>query len=366
MMTRSRFYRLALDANERRANVREVDVLPIPTLDERATLYLRAVHGNRDFTEEERSNARNVLLNSMAAEIAAQVIPVEQSPLGEHGADRGSLLAQYAAHYWKSVQRKEAISVAPIARRRTSILALTATFGLVLIVTGGTLGYRWTPPTQEVRETPPTTSPSTQEVREVPPTTSPPTEEAREAPPTTSPMPVVPRVTTLRVRPVILPESVPQQSTSVTRGMSRWATAAPQSISVTRGLSQLATAAPWLGRGQAESRAILALPTVEIASQRSLPDVLAVFRKLQEEQPTLFGQATLKRIILLGNLGLQDSGFSKAVPVAASVSPPSPQVPLPDFTAQVGPFASAKDAVAACQVLQAAADIRCLGFSGLK
>ena len=200
-----------------------------------------------------------------------------------------------------------------------------------------------------------------QEAREVPPTTSPPAQEAREVPPTTSPMPAVPRVTTLRVRPVI-PESVPQQSTSVTRG-----------------LSQLATAAPWLGRGQAESRAILALPTVQaesrailalptvqIASQRSLPDVLAVFRKLQEEQPTLFGQATLKRIILLGNLGLQDSGFSKAAPVAASVSPPSPQVPLPDFTAQVGPFASAKDAVAACQVLQAAADIRCLGFSGLK
>src|SRR5262245_10454769 len=178
MMTRSRFYRLALDANEQRANVRDVDVLPIPTLDERATLYLRAVHGNRDFTEEERSNARNVLLDSMAAEIAAQVIPAEQSPVGEHGADRGSLLAQYAAQYWQSVQRKEAIKVAPIARRRTSILALTAAFGLVLIVTGGTLGYRWThthtlgyrwmhpqmtdevtAPTQEAREAPPTTSP---------------------------------------------------------------------------------------------------------------------------------------------------------------------------------------------------------------
>ena len=108
--------------------------LPVPTLDERALFYLRAVHGNRDFTQEERSNARNVLLNSMAAEIAAQA---EQSPKGElpgrettHGADRG----------------KGAIRIAPIARRRTSILALTATLGLVLIVTGGTLGYRWTYP----------------------------------------------------------------------------------------------------------------------------------------------------------------------------------------------------------------------------
>ena len=111
--------------------------LPVPTLDERVLFYLRAVHGNRDFTQEERSNARNVLLNSMAAEIAAQVLPAEQSPKGElpgrettHAADR----------------RKGAIRIAPIARRRTSILALTATLGLVLIVTGGTLGYRWTYP----------------------------------------------------------------------------------------------------------------------------------------------------------------------------------------------------------------------------
>ena len=82
MSTRSQFYRLALDANERQTNIGDVDVLPVPTLDERVNLYLRAVHGNRDFTEEERSNARDVLLNSMAAEIAAQVVPVEQSPEG--------------------------------------------------------------------------------------------------------------------------------------------------------------------------------------------------------------------------------------------------------------------------------------------
>jgi hypothetical protein len=83
MITRFQFYRLALEADERQAAVRDADVLPIPTLDERVTLYLRAVHGNRDFTEEERSNARNVLLDAMAAEIAAQAIPAEQSPKGE-------------------------------------------------------------------------------------------------------------------------------------------------------------------------------------------------------------------------------------------------------------------------------------------
>src|SRR5262245_22593809 len=238
MITRFRFDRLALDANERRTHVRDPEVLPIPTLDERVTLYLRAVHGNRDFTEEERSNARNVLLNSMAAEIAGQVIPADQSLKGEHpahesrhGADWGSFLAQYslpeesaqrqewttepdvagplpphqyeaAPHYWQGVQRTEAIKVAPIARRRTSIVALTATFGLALIVTGGTLGYRWTrpqmtdevtTPTHEAREAPATTSPPTHEAHEArvsPPPTSHPTQEAQEArvsPPPASP-----------------------------------------------------------------------------------------------------------------------------------------------------------------------------------
>src|SRR5215510_14781968 len=80
MITRSQFYQLALEANEGQANVRD-DVLPVPTLDERVTLYLRAIHGNREFTEEERSNARNALLDSMAAEIAAQGIPAEQGEL---------------------------------------------------------------------------------------------------------------------------------------------------------------------------------------------------------------------------------------------------------------------------------------------
>src|SRR5262245_10352065 len=209
MKTRSQFYQLALEANERQANVGD-DVLPVPTLDERVNLYLRAIYGNRNFTAEERSNARNVLLDSMAAEIAAQVIPAEQSPVGEHGADRGSLLAQYAAQYWQSVQRKEAIKIAPIAKRRTSILALTATLGLVLIVAGGTLGYRWTHPHfgEEV---------------------SGPSQQDRVPLPTTSP------------RSVWTP-------------------------------------------GQ---------HVVRIASQRSEADVLAVFRRLQQEQPTLFGQATL-------------------------------------------------------------------------
>ena len=167
MITRSQFYQLALEANEGQSNVRDV----VLTLDERVSLYLRAVHGNREFTDQERSNARDVLLNSMAAEITAQGIPTEQGELAgretTHGADRGRF-----PHYWQGVQRKEGIRVAPIARHRTSILALTATLGLFLIVTGGTLGYRWTylhmadevtAPAEQARVPPPSSSTGTQQ-----------------------------------------------------------------------------------------------------------------------------------------------------------------------------------------------------------
>ena len=119
MKTRSPFYQLALEANERQANVGD-DVLPVPTLDERVNLYLRAIHGNREFTEEERSNARNALLDSMAAQIAAQVQPEVTEPRPLHPYEAPT-------QYRQSVRRRETIRVIPIARRRTSILALTAT-----------------------------------------------------------------------------------------------------------------------------------------------------------------------------------------------------------------------------------------------
>jgi len=250
MKTRSPFYRLALEANERQANVGD-DVLPVPTLDERVTLYLRAIHGNRNFTEEERSNARNALLDSMAAEIAAQVQPEVTEPRPLHPYEAPT-------QYRQSVRRKETIRVVPIARHRTSILALTATLGLVLIVTGGTLGYRWivTGGTLGYRWTHPH-----------------------------------------------IGEDVSEPSQP-----GRWPslTTSPRSLSTP---------------GQ---------HVVQIASQRSEADVLAVFRRLQQEQPTLFSQATLSRI----DLGPQS------------------------YSARVGPFASEKDAAAACLAL-AAADIRC-------
>jgi SPOR domain len=247
MTTSSQFYRLALEANERQANVGD-HVLPVPTLDERVSLYLRAVHGNREFTEEERSNARDALLDSMAAEIAAQVQPEVTEPRPLHPYEAPT-------QYWQSVRRKETIRVVPIARRRTSILALTATLGLVLIVAGGTLGYRWTNPYIEEEGSQPS-----QQDRVPLPTTSPRSLSTRPAP----------------------DKAAPEQH------------------------------------------------VLQIVSDRGEADVLAVFRRLQQEQPTLFGQATLSRI----DLGPQS------------------------YSARVGPFASEKDAAAACLAL-AAADIRC-------
>jgi hypothetical protein len=43
--------------------------LPLPTLDERAALFLRALHGKRNFTNEEHANARERILDAMAADI---------------------------------------------------------------------------------------------------------------------------------------------------------------------------------------------------------------------------------------------------------------------------------------------------------
>ena len=49
-----------------------IERLPLPTLDERASVYLRAVHGDRDFTSAEHANARDLILEAMAAGIAAR------------------------------------------------------------------------------------------------------------------------------------------------------------------------------------------------------------------------------------------------------------------------------------------------------
>jgi TPR repeat protein len=50
------------------------DQLRLPTLDERTKLYLRAIHGERHFTDEGHSAARDRILDEMAANIAAESV----------------------------------------------------------------------------------------------------------------------------------------------------------------------------------------------------------------------------------------------------------------------------------------------------
>jgi hypothetical protein len=65
---------LGVDADERATTDAHDPLvqLPLPTLDERASVYLRAVQGERDFTNEEHANARDLILEAMAADIAAR------------------------------------------------------------------------------------------------------------------------------------------------------------------------------------------------------------------------------------------------------------------------------------------------------
>src|SRR4051794_33611266 len=59
--------------------------LGAPTLDDRAAFYLRAVHEKDDFTNEQYTGARSLILDAMAAEIAAKSpkldLPVELGSL---------------------------------------------------------------------------------------------------------------------------------------------------------------------------------------------------------------------------------------------------------------------------------------------
>jgi hypothetical protein len=72
------------------------DQLRLPTLDERATLYLRAVHGERDFTNDERAGARGRILDEIANGIASAVSDECDSTDQEDPAARGRPLDEIA------------------------------------------------------------------------------------------------------------------------------------------------------------------------------------------------------------------------------------------------------------------------------
>jgi hypothetical protein len=89
MMTRARLASIfALDATEESAGTANdsSNQWRAPTVDERAALYLRAVHEKHDFTKEEYSHARELMLDAMAADITAKLqVPEEltlQDPSG--------------------------------------------------------------------------------------------------------------------------------------------------------------------------------------------------------------------------------------------------------------------------------------------
>ena len=50
----------------------DADPMPLPTVDERANFYLQAVYGERRFTNEEHSGARDLILQAMADDIVAR------------------------------------------------------------------------------------------------------------------------------------------------------------------------------------------------------------------------------------------------------------------------------------------------------
>ena len=67
---------LALESDDPKSSATKKhapDVSPLPTLDERVDLFLRAIHGSqRKFTAKERIEARNRILHAMAADLAGQ------------------------------------------------------------------------------------------------------------------------------------------------------------------------------------------------------------------------------------------------------------------------------------------------------
>jgi hypothetical protein len=82
-MFRGRFSRVfEFEAEEESAsNPREpLSELRMPALDERARLYLRAVHGRRNFTNEEYSEARNLILDAMVIEFVGKSEPLSIPP----------------------------------------------------------------------------------------------------------------------------------------------------------------------------------------------------------------------------------------------------------------------------------------------
>src|SRR5215813_7676738 len=102
------------DSTETDANA-PLDRMPLPTLDERANFYLRAVYGERRFSNEEYLGARDLMLRAMANDINARSngrSPDEASlPLGEQHEASLPLGEQHDASLSLAEQHDASLSV---------------------------------------------------------------------------------------------------------------------------------------------------------------------------------------------------------------------------------------------------------------
>jgi TPR repeat protein len=103
---------LALGVDERPpVDAREhPDKLHPPTIDERVNIYLRAVYGKRDFSLKEYSDARNVILDAMAADIASKSeIRVPEQPWDSSRTPKGAPVSP-SFEYQHSYESESALS----------------------------------------------------------------------------------------------------------------------------------------------------------------------------------------------------------------------------------------------------------------
>jgi hypothetical protein len=124
MMTKGLIGRL-LGEEEISAKTASEPLSPLrdPTLDERASLYLRAVHGKQDFGSEAYSDARNRILNAMATDIAVQLgndLPDTSETL--HTLSRRPYEYGYTAA--RAAYPDESLMLAAMARPRYAEMAL--------------------------------------------------------------------------------------------------------------------------------------------------------------------------------------------------------------------------------------------------
>jgi hypothetical protein len=91
----------------RLADIRELNgELPVPTVEQRARLFLRAVHGERDFTSGEYARAHSTILSALAADIAAR------SKSGTPGEPLGTTVPPIGDPYGESISTEAMCSPA--------------------------------------------------------------------------------------------------------------------------------------------------------------------------------------------------------------------------------------------------------------